>query len=186
LASVGYRHIELWRGIEIPTLRDIIPDPLIILFVGLNPSPVSVAAGHYHQGRLGKRFWAMLQAFGLLPAPEPGDYHDDLLEERGFGITDLAKLPTPRATGLTREDTELGREVLLEKILRLRPRIVCSVYKSVLETLVGHKLPGFGGMRETIGESRLFALPFPYRPRQQVEEHMTELRALVAEVAARA
>jgi len=178
--------MELWRGIEIPTLRDIISDPLIVLFVGLNPSPVSVAAGHYHQGRLGKRFWAMLEAFGILPHPPTDAFHDDLLEERGFGITDLAKLPTPRATGLTREDTELGREVLLDKILRLRPRIVCSVYKSVLETLVGHKLPGFGDMRETIGEGRLFALPFPYRPRGQVEEHMTELKALVAEVTARA
>ncbi len=178
--------MELWRGIEISTLRDIIPEPLTLLFVGLNPSPVSVTAGHYHQGRLGKRFWAMLEAFGILPHPPAGAFHDDLLEERGFGITDLAKLPTPRATGLTREDVELGREHLMDKILRLKPRIVCSVYKSVLETLIGHKLPGFGYMHETIGESRLFALPFPYRPREQVERHMQELKTMLAEVAARA
>jgi TDG/mug DNA glycosylase family protein len=178
--------MELWRGIEIPTLKDIIPEPLLVLFVGLNPSPVSVAAGHYHQGRLGKRFWAMLETFGILPHPPADAYHDDLLEERGFGITDLAKLPTPRATGLTREDVELGRELLMDKILRRRPRIVCSVYKSVLETLVGHKLPGFGAIRETIGESHLFALPFPYRSREQVKKHMTEFKVLLAEVAASA
>lgn len=177
--------MELWRGVEISTLKDIIPDPLTVLFVGLNPSPVSVAAGHYHQGRLGKRFWALLEAFGILPQPPAGVYHDDLLEERGFGITDLAKLPTGRATGLTQDDIELGKEVLLEKILGLRPRIVCSVYKSVLQTLLGHKLPSFGLMRETIGESRLFALPFPYRPREQVKKHMTEFRTLLAEVTAR-
>lgn len=174
--------MELWRGIEIPTLRDIIPEPLLVLFVGLNPSPVSIAAAHYHQGRLGKRFWAMLEAFGILPHPPADAFHDDLLEERGFGITDLAKLPSSRATGLTKEDIELGREVLREKILRLRPRIVCSVYKSVLEKVIGHKLPGFGLMRETIGESRLFALPFPYMPREQVKKHMTEFAAIVAEV----
>jgi TDG/mug DNA glycosylase family protein len=175
--------MELWRGIEIPTLRDIIPEAPVVLFVGLNPSPISVAAGHYHQGRLGKRFWAMLEAFGILPQPPADAFHDDLLEERGFGITDLAKLPTSRATGLSREDVDLGREILLEKILRLRPRIVCSVYKSVLQTLLGHKLPGFGLMHETIGGSRLFALPFPYRPREQVDKHMTEFAAIVAEVA---
>lgn len=178
--------MELWRGIEITTLRDIIPERMTVLFVGLNPSPVSVAAGHYHQGRLGKRFWAMLEMYGILPHPPAGAYHDDLLEDRGFGITDLAKLPTARVVGLAKEDIELGRELVLEKILRLTPQIVCSVYKSVLETVLGRKLPGFGLMRETIGDSRLFALPFPYRPREQVEKHMREFKAMLAEAGSRA
>lgn len=173
--------MELWRGIEIATLRDIMPEQMAVLFVGLNPSLVSVAAGHYHQGRLGKRFWAVLETYGILPHPPAGMFHDDLLEERGFGITDLAKLPTARAAGLTREDIELGRDSLLEKIGHRSPKIVCSVYKSVLETLLGHKLPGFGLMRATIGSSRLFALPFPYRPREQVETHMREFKAILTE-----
>ena len=44
-------------GRQVETLDDLPPLRDRLLFVGLNPSPVSVAAGHYHQGRLGRTFW---------------------------------------------------------------------------------------------------------------------------------
>ena len=43
-------------GRAVETLADLPPERGGLLFVGLNPSPVSVTAGHYHQGTLGKRF----------------------------------------------------------------------------------------------------------------------------------
>src|SRR5712691_1489057 len=43
-----------------PTLPDIPPKPGGILLVGINPAPVSVAAGHYYQGRIGQRLWRRL------------------------------------------------------------------------------------------------------------------------------
>ena len=49
------------------TLADLPPDRGGLLFVGLNPSPVSVEAGHYHQGRLGRMFWARLVKASILP-----------------------------------------------------------------------------------------------------------------------
>ncbi|HEX7223850.1 MAG TPA: hypothetical protein VF231_11400, partial [Candidatus Limnocylindrales bacterium] len=47
-------------GRPVETLADLPPLRDRLLFVGLNPSPVSVEAGHYHQGRLGRSFWNRL------------------------------------------------------------------------------------------------------------------------------
>ena len=47
-------------GLPIETLADLPPLRDRLLFVGLNPSPVSVEAGHYFQGRLGRLFWQRL------------------------------------------------------------------------------------------------------------------------------
>ena len=53
----SHRVTILVGGRPVETLADLPPERGRLLFVGLNPSPVSVAAGHYHQGRLGRRFW---------------------------------------------------------------------------------------------------------------------------------
>ena len=47
-------------GVAVETLADLPPLRDRLLFVGLNPSPVSVEAGHYFQGRLGRPFWRRL------------------------------------------------------------------------------------------------------------------------------
>src|SRR3982751_3416825 len=64
-------------GRRVETLAD--PPPLRnrLLFVGLNPSPVSVAAGHYHQGRLGRRFWTRLIRAGIIPHDSDLETADD-------------------------------------------------------------------------------------------------------------
>ena len=55
-------------GTAVETLADLPPLRDRLLFVGLNPSPVSVAAGHYHQGRLGQTFWRRLMTGRRHPA----------------------------------------------------------------------------------------------------------------------
>src|SRR5258706_15405434 len=55
-------------GVAVETLADLPPLRDRILFVGLNPSPVSVEAGHYFQGRLGQLFWRRLITAEILPA----------------------------------------------------------------------------------------------------------------------
>ena len=57
-------------GSAIETLADLPPLRDRLLFVGLNPSPVSVEAGHYFQGRLGQLFWRRLIAADILPDAE--------------------------------------------------------------------------------------------------------------------
>src|ERR1044072_5421812 len=68
-------------GTPVQTLEDLPPLRDRLLFVGLNPSPVSVAAGHYFQGRLGRTFWRRLVTAALLPPPAPvmDPAHDALM-----------------------------------------------------------------------------------------------------------
>jgi hypothetical protein len=51
-----------------------------MLCVGINPAPISVAAGQCHQGQLGQRFFARLRKAGILPGDVPG-YGDDIAYE---------------------------------------------------------------------------------------------------------
>ena len=85
----SHRTTLLVEGESIDTLEDLPPLRDRLLFVGLNPSPVSVEAGHYHQGRLGQTFWRRLMLSGVLPAGTAVETADDALVAQGHGITDL-------------------------------------------------------------------------------------------------
>ena len=98
------------RAIE--TLADLPPLRDRLLFVGLNPSPVSVEAGHYHQGRLGQTFWRRLMTARVLPPGTPIETADDALVAAGHGITDLLKLPTAARRG-DRRGPDRGRRAAL-------------------------------------------------------------------------
>jgi hypothetical protein len=98
-------------GRRVDTLADLPPLRNRLLFVGLNPSPVSVEAGHYHQGRLGRTFWRRLIAAQILPKTTEVETADDALMAAGHGITDLLKLPSPRdtASGLRLQASSVDR-----------------------------------------------------------------------------
>ena len=83
-------------GAQVETLADLPPLRDRLLFVGLNPSPVSVEAGHYHQGQLGRAFWGRLIQATILPGDTPIDTADDALVAAGHGITDIHKVPSAR------------------------------------------------------------------------------------------
>ena len=118
----------LVAGQAVETLADLPPRRDGLLFVGLNPSPVSVAAGHYHQGRLGRTFWRRLMLAGLLPPATPVETADDALVAAGHGITDLLKLPTARDVATDAELTG-GVGPLWQKIALWRPAAVVFIYK---------------------------------------------------------
>src|SRR2546427_10744030 len=79
------------------TLAVLPPDRGGLLFVGLNPSPVSVEAGHYHQGRLGRMFWARLVKATILPPRTSPEAADDTLGAARPAAT--GPWNTPRAPG---------------------------------------------------------------------------------------
>src|SRR5204863_3828737 len=83
-------------GTPVETLEDLPPLRDRLLFVGLNPSPVSVSAGHYHQGQLGRTFLRRLMTARVIPPGTPVETADDALMAAGHGITDLLKIPTAR------------------------------------------------------------------------------------------
>jgi hypothetical protein len=53
----GHRVTVDWMGHRVETLADLMRPGLRAVCVGINPSPVSVAAGHYYQARLGQAFF---------------------------------------------------------------------------------------------------------------------------------
>jgi TDG/mug DNA glycosylase family protein len=168
-------------GIETATLADLPPRRDGLLFVGLNPSPVSVEAGHYHQGRLGRRFWARLKSATIIPTATAVEEADDALVAAGHGITDLIKRPSPRDQASDEELRE-GVGPLWQKIALWRPGAIVFIYKRVAETAAGRSLAEPWGQLDGIALAGrpCFLMPGPYAPMEWVDEGINVLRNLAA------
>jgi TDG/mug DNA glycosylase family protein len=168
-------------GDAVETLADLPPLRDRLLFVGLNPSPVSVEAGHYHQGRLGQRFWRRLIDATILPAGTSLETADDALLAAGHGITDLHKAPSARDEA---SDAVLTAGVgpLWQKIAIWRPAAVVFIYKRAASIAAGRALAEPWGQLEgvALGGRPCFLLPGPYATREQVDEGVNFLRNLAA------
>jgi TDG/mug DNA glycosylase family protein len=148
-------------GVEVETLEDLLAKDLRAVCVGINPSPVSVAAGHYYQGRAGQRFFARLQEAGVIPHVGD-DYEDDAALRAGIGFTDIVKRPTSSAKGVRPEEYAHGRELLEAKLDRCRPDLVIFTFKKTAEALFG-KFTGNGFMPDLrLAHSDVFVMPGPY------------------------
>jgi double-stranded uracil-DNA glycosylase len=166
------------------TLADLPPARGGLLFVGLNPSVVSVKAGHYHQGQLGRVFWRRLIRASILPADTPLASADDALVAAGHGITDLIKRPSPRDNA---SDMELRAGVgpLWQKVALWRPAAVVFVYKRAAESAAGRRLNARWGQLQGValgGRPRL-PTPGPYASAEDVAAGLNFLRNLAAAVA---
>jgi len=177
----GHRTTIVLDGRPTETLDDLPPRPGGLLFVGLNPSDVSVAAGHYHQGRLGRRFWRRLVAAGILPAGTNIDEACDALVLAGHGITDLLKLPTSRDVA-SRDDLTAGVGPLWRKIALWRPSAVIFIYKRAAETAAGRRLTERWGYLEGVALAGrpCVLMPPPYARRWEVNEGVDFLRNLAS------
>jgi double-stranded uracil-DNA glycosylase len=168
-------------GLRVETLADLPPLRNKLLFVGLNPSPVSVEAGHYHQGRLGQTFWRRLIAAGILPKATVVETADDALMAAGHGITDLLKLPTARDTA-TDADLTAGVGALWQKIAIWRPAAIVFVYKRAASIAAGRSLSEKWGQLAGVALAGrpCFLMPGPYAPREEVDEGLNFIRNLGA------
>jgi double-stranded uracil-DNA glycosylase len=163
------------------TLADLPPLRNRLLFVGLNPSPVSVEAGHYHQGRLGRTFWRRLMLASILAPGTPIEDADDALVAAGHGITDLLKRPTARDVA-TDADLTTGVGPLWQKIALWRPAAVVYIYKRAASISAGRTLEEHWG--QVVGMAMAgrpcFLMPGPYAPTEEVDEGLNFLRNLSA------
>ncbi len=168
-------------GRDTETLADLPPARGGLLFVGLNPSPVSVNAGHYHQGPLGRRFWDRLGRVGALPPGTPVASADDALVAAGHGITDLLKLPSARDTA-SDADLRAGVGALWQKIAIWRPAAVVFIYKRGAEIAAGRPIDQPWGhlVGVALAGRPCFLMPGPYAPAKEVGEGLNLLRNLVA------
>jgi G:T/U-mismatch repair DNA glycosylase len=168
-------------GREVETLADLPPLRNRLLFVGLNPSPVSVETGHYHQGQLGRAFWARLVTARILPTGTGPETADDALVAAGHGITDLLKVPTACDTA-TDAQLRAGVGPLWQKIAIWRPAAMVFICKRAAEIAAGRPLTEkWGQLRDVALAGRpCFLMPAPYAPREEVDEGLNFIRNLGA------
>lgn len=113
---------------------------MVILFIGFNPSLTSYEQGFNYAGR-NNRFYRVLYESGLTSRLYKPEESPQLLEDYGYGFTNIVARPTRRADELTREEYTKGREVLRQKLAHYQPRFACYVGKGVYEQFAQiHKL----------------------------------------------
>jgi double-stranded uracil-DNA glycosylase len=169
-----------WMGEQVETLADLLRPGLRAVCVGINPSPVSVAAGHYYQGQIGRRFWQRLQRAGVIEAADTGR-EDDAAFLAGIGFTDIVKRPTVRADAISTAEFEHGRELLVEKLRRYRPSLLIFMFKKTAASMFG-PFKGHGHRPELeLGGAKVFVMPGPYERADRVAAALEQLRSLLAD-----
>ena len=119
-----------WRGEVVETLPDYLKPGLKAVFVGINPALSSVRSGHYYQGRL----WKRLRDHRIIQNLQPGK-EDETAFAEGFGFTDVVKKPSVSAAELDVEDYDYGRQVVLQKLQKASPKVVCLVFNRAADVL---------------------------------------------------
>ncbi len=170
----NHRRIETWLGEHVETLEDLLRPNLRAVVIGINPSCVSVEAGHYYQGRLGQLLFKRLRVVGLFPGAPRGEEDDALLAD-GVGFTDLVKRPSRRANDLTSRDVAHGREELRRKLASLDVPLLIFTYKRTAEVLYG-RFDGAGFISQRGERPARFVMPGPYAPRMVADELLGDLR----------
>ncbi len=173
---MGHRVRIEWMGKEVETLADLLPESPRAVCVGINPAPPSVAAGHYFQGKQGKRFFGRLREAGIIGAPI-GAFDDDGAVAVGVGFTDIVKRPTARSSEVSDSEMRYGVDALRTKLEVVRPPALIFPFKRAATILVG-KFDGNGWIDRPFAGAELFVMPGPY-------EAATTARATIASLSER-
>jgi TDG/mug DNA glycosylase family protein len=160
-------------GEEVETLGNLLRPGLRAICVGINPTPTSVAAGHYYQGRLGRAFYGRLRRAGVL-SRESG-WEDDIAFSDGIGFTDIVKRPTAGEREVRRDEFAHGRELLRLKVEAAAPGLVIFTFKKTAQVLFG-SIAGNGLISgHSLGGSPIFVMPGPFAARAEVDRRLAEL-----------
>lgn len=156
------------RGKRIRTLPEMLRPGLKAIIVGINPSPVSVLAGHYYQGQLGQRLWQRLGQSGIVTNLAAGN-EDVIAFRQGFGFTDLIRKPTARAAELTPREITAAVPDLIQ---RLKPYVkddplILFVFKQAADAV--------GPFLEAEG-FRTMKFPAPFLKSEKVEAAMKTIK----------
>jgi TDG/mug DNA glycosylase family protein len=147
-----------------------------ILLIGINPAPISVAAGHYYQGPLGQRTWQRLARIGLLSSLRQG-LEDEAFIAAGHGLTDIVKRPTASADEILPAEFIAGKEVIRSKIAAWRPGLLLFVFKPPAAHLLGDSVQP--GRCADYHNAMTFLLSNPYARADVTAAIDNELRALL-------
>lgn len=140
-------------------IRDVIAPGLQVLFCGINPGLYSGATGH-HFARPGNRFWPTLYQSGFTPRLLHPSEERELLT-LGYGITNLVGRATATADELSKEELVAGRQRLISKVKRYRPKVVAVLGIGAYRTAFAQNAAGLGEQPEPFTGTRLWVLPNP-------------------------
>lgn len=140
-------------------LDDKIPPDAHTLFVGINPGIRSAEINHYYAGHT-NYFWKLLHASGLWPSPLTTEDDDQILEA-GFGLTDVAKRPTPGSSSLSKSDFMHAKTRMKNLARRFNPEVIAFVSKTAIRAYLGDmRYPVEYGLQDwRIEDSDVFSLP---------------------------
>ena len=160
------------NGEEMRTLPEMLRPGLKAIIVGINPSPVSVLAGHYYQGQLGQRLWQRLQEYGVLRDLNEGQ-EDTCAFRQGFGFTDLLRKPTARAKELTAKEIAAAVPDLVGRLLPFRSGnpLILFVFKQAADAA--------GPELEKVG-FRTARLPAPFLATAKIAAVMKSIKRELA------
>lgn len=130
------------KGKELKPIPDHLAEGLTVLFVGYNPSIRSSETGH-HYANPNNRFWNIIHQAGLTPRKYQPHEDGDLIQ-LGYGFTNIVPRPTRTAAEITKEEYAEGREQLIRKLKKYRPKAVCFVGKGVYEQFARRKADHWG------------------------------------------
>lgn len=147
------------------TVDDLLPDPVRLLFVGINPG-LWTAAVNAHFARPGNRFWPALHRAGI--TTEPVDASEGLpdaarreLLERGVGISNICPIATARADELSRAQLREGGDAMRRLVARVRPAVVAVLGVTAFRQAFGDAKVTIGPSPEPFEGSRCWILPNP-------------------------
>ncbi len=155
------------------TMADYLAPGMRLVFVGINPSIISVEQGHYF-ARKTNRFWPAFSRSRLsaearagLGVEALGPEHDAALLRYGIGFTDVVKVPSSNASVLKPADFREWAPRLLERLERYQPEAACFQgvmgFRPFLRYGLGRAdvAPELGEQSLMLGETRLFVVPNP-------------------------
>ena len=154
-------------GEEVVTLVELLRPGLRAVFVGINPAPKSVAAGHYYHGPHGRIFWGLLQRYKITTLLPKGQEDLSAFEE-GFGFADLVRFPTKAASDISMNEKRAGIEDLTSRLKALGDYPVIAFRYSEAWRLAGPRLEEAG--------FTIVRLPGSYDPFDKVENRMNQFR----------
>jgi len=155
------------------TLPDYLARGMRLVFVGINPSVISVEQGHYF-ARKTNRFWPAFSASKLSEEAPRGlgverrePEHDAALLAYGIGFTDVVKVPSSNASAVTPAQFREWAPRLVARLERYRPRVACFHGVMGFRPFVKYGLGRadieveLGPQEIGLGETRLFVVPNP-------------------------
>lgn len=122
-------------------LKPFLRPGLDVLFIALNPPQQSNANGHYFSGR-SSRFFKLLYLSGLITIAIPQSEADVIVfgtnqmnyHGCAFGVVDLVDDHVETNSTLVRH-TQTHADVLLDRIVALKPRSACVIHSGVRASL---------------------------------------------------